>query len=323
MAVSKHDSLNCGVAMRKCVWSLTSVALLSACGGGDGSSSVAEAIGIYYSWMHSEVQEAWSSGFHGQGTMVKIVDAFTESHANQKFSGRLGEVWDFQVHGEWVAEQVNLLAPLADQSSHDFSNTEAVTLQSGRLNIINLSYGMIGDADQNLAPYSDLVWSLREQSIIHYAENNLALVVKAAGNDGVAVDQINADGEYDYLNIDLIGARSAIFVGALEDHGSVENPALLADYSNYAGSSSVVQEQFLVVGVPGHSTGLYGTSFAAPAVSAYAAILGSKFTSDDPESIKNRLLETARTDTIMGYSASVHGRGEASLARALSPNAIQ
>jgi subtilisin family serine protease len=68
---------------------------------------------------------------------------------------------------------------------------------------------------------------------------------------------------------------------------------------------------------------LYGTSFAAPIVSGYAAILSSKFTSANPTQITSQLLNTARQDTISGYNSAIHGRGEASITRALSPVSIQ
>jgi subtilisin family serine protease len=70
-------------------------------------------------------------------------------------------------------------------------------------------------------------------------------------------------------------------------------------------------------------TGLAGTSFAAPIVSGYAAIIGSKFRTATPTQITNQLLTTARQDTIANYNAAMHGRGEASLARALSPVTIK
>lgn len=297
-------------------------AFLSGCGGAGDASSLARALGAYYSWMSSEIQEAWAADYFGQGTRVTIVDAFRESMSNQPFSGNFGEGEKLQLHGNWVSDQVALLAPLASQTLQDFSNTQPVALEAGKLNIINLSYGMMGAADTTGSPVLTSSWSQREQSIITYATNNLALVVKAAGNDGVAIDAITEDGTFDYLNIDLIGKRAAIFVGALDAHGTTKKPAKLASYSNHAGSNVVAQDQFVVVGVTGSITGLYGTSFAAPTVSGYAAVLGSKFTSASPETIKNRLLETARTDTISGYSKSIHGKGEASLSRALAPDSI-
>ncbi|MFM2349671.1 MAG: hypothetical protein RIR04_637, partial [Pseudomonadota bacterium] len=41
-----------------------------------------------------------------------------------------------------------------------------------------------------------------------------------------------------------------------------------------------------------------------------------------PLQITNQLLDTARTDTILGYDVSIHGQGEASLSRALAPVSI-
>jgi len=136
---------------------------------------------------------------------------------------------------------------------------------------------------------------------------------------------VNAAGNADYLNRALVGAQSAIFVGALNRNGSnaLLSQASLASYSNFAGSEKAVQNNFLVVGVDSSQTRVQGTSFAAPIVSGYAAILGSKFTQATPTQIANQLLTTARTDTIANYNAAVHGRGEASLSRALSPVAIR
>ena len=89
------------------------------------------------------------------------------------------------------------------------------------------------------------------------------------------MDAANAHGNRDYLNAALIGTLSTIFVGALDRNGSLARPASLADYSNFAGSDPIVQNQFLVIGVEGHKTGLYGTSFAAPVISGYRSGCGS------------------------------------------------
>ena len=125
------------------------------------------------------------------------------------------------------------------------------------------------------------------------------------------------------LNADLVGRPSAVFVGALAYDGTLADPAPLAAYSNFAGSNRTVQAQFLVVGVDSDITGLSGTSFAAPTVAGYAAILSSKFRNATPNQLAQQLLSTARQDTINGYDVRVHGQGEASLTRALAPRAIR
>jgi len=265
-------------------------------------------------WMHSETGEAWRLGYRGQGTSITVIDDF---RSNYGIYGDLRGFTELRRYGDWTALEASLIAPSAKVYAHDFGDTRTVKLQRG-LNTLNLSYGMIA-ADG----YSGVRWSQRESSIIGYARDGKAVFVKAAGNDAVAVGAANASGQVDYLNRDLIGKQSAIFVGALDAHPTVGNKASLAWYSNTAGSNTTVQDQFLVVGVTGDITGLYGTSFAAPIVSGYASILGSKFTKATPTQIRNQLLTTARQDTITGYSADLHGRGEASIARALAPSAIR
>ena len=125
----------------------------------------------------------------------------------------------------------------------------------------------------------------------------------------------------DVLNLSLIGAPGALFVGALDGN-------TIASYSTVAGSNPAIQDMFLVANVRDDLTGLAGTSFAAPIVTGYAAIIGQKYT--DPvtsappsaAAVVDQLLLTARTDTISGYSLSIHGQGEACLSCALSPASV-
>jgi len=267
-------------------------------------------------WMNPEIGDAWAKGYQGQGTTITVIDNFR----GDRLLGDLGLGLRSQTHGAWTRNQVDLIAPRATIRTHDFSNTRAVRLQSRRLNVLNLSYGMFaadGYAD------SQIGWGAREGSILRYARGGDAVVVKAAGNDGVAVGSATAYGDKDYLASSLIGAQTAIFAGALDRNGTVDDKARIASYSNLAGEDTRVQDQFLMVGVRSDLTGLYGTSFAAPVVSGYAAVVGSKFIGASPAQITNRLLETARTDTIEGYDRSVHGRGEASIARAIAPASIR
>jgi hypothetical protein len=267
-------------------------------------------------WMSPEIEDAWAEGYLGQRTTMTVIDNFR----GDRLRGDLGFGNRYQTHGAFTRQQIDLLAPKASLRSHDFSNGRSVRLRRTGLNVLNLSYGMFaadGYAD------SQIRWGAREGSVIRYAQDGDALVVKAAGNDAVAVGEAARDGYKDYLASGLIGAQAAIFVGALETHGSVEAPSSVAWYSNVAGENERVQDQFLMVGVMSEETGLYGTSFAAPQVSGYAAVLGSKFTTATPAQIADRLLDTARTDTISGYDRAIHGRGEASVARAIAPVSIQ
>lgn len=269
----------------------------------------------YYSWMSPDVSAAWQQGYQGQGVTITVVDDF---RSRDRFSGNLTGVTSTRRHGDWTLQQARLIAPKATLKSDDFSSGRQVSLSRG-FNVLNLSYGVMAPSGL----YA-LRMSRQESSIIGYARNGQAVVSKAAGNDyGTAIGQPSSEGEVDYLNRDLIGAPSAIFVGALSTNGSPQTPAVMADYSNIAGHNPTVQNQFLVVGVEGHRTDLYGTSFAAPVISGYAAILSSKFTRAQPTQIVNQLLSTARQDTLVNYTPAVHGQGEASLSRALAPASIR
>ena len=268
------------------------------------------------SWMSPDVGAAWSAGYKGQGVTITVVDDFSSA---SRFSGNLGLGTQYQRHGEWTREESSLLAPRATMKSKDFSTSSSVPLSYG-LNVLNLSYGMYAKAGYGVG---NIGWSNEESSIIAYATNGNAVISKAAGNDAIPVGSVNSSGQQDYLDLALIGKQSAIFVGSLNNNGTTTNGASMAWYSNTAGSNTSVQSHFLVVGVSGSTTGLYGTSFAAPIISGYAAIIGSKFPQATPTDITNRLLNTARTDTLLKYTPAIYGKGEASLSRALAPSSIR
>jgi subtilisin family serine protease len=269
-------------------------------------------------WMHADVKSAWSQGYKGQGTTITVIDDYT---SNSMLTGNFGTGTKTQRHGDFTLLEASMVAPSANMRAMDFGNTGAVGLNNG-LNVLNASYGMYA---ANGYANNQIGWSAREASMISYAKTGAAVVVKAAGNDGVAVTGVNAAGNADYLNRALVGAQSAIFVGALSRNGSnfILSQASMASYSNVAGTDKAVQNNFVVVGVDSSQTRLQGTSFAAPIVSGYVAVLGSKFTQASATQITNQLLNTARTDTIANYNAATHGRGEASLSRALAPVAIR
>lgn len=323
---SRHKKVLTDLAQARITALLSSLCLVAlvGCGGGedDGITIPLPSPPLfsptYFAWMNAEIQSAWADGFFGQGSRVMVVDDFQGSDT---LLGNLGLGRESKRHGEWVAQNVELMSPGAELATQDFSSSAAITLGAGKLNIINLSYGV----PDTLGPNVPINWSPRETSIIAHA-NGAAVVVKSAGNNAVAIGDAYQN-KYDYLSRDLIGKPTAIFAGALDRHGTVANPASLASYSNFAGTDPRVQEQFLVVGVTGGTlasggTNLQGTSFAAPQLSAYAAILGSKFPGASALQVTDQLLDTARTDTIRGYDVQLHGQGEASLSRALAPQSI-
>ena len=296
-------------------------ALAAVCFGGSGTKCVSVSTPstpapTTPAWMSTDVAAAWKAGDKGQGVTITMVDDFSSS---SRFSGNFGVGVQTQRHGEWTREEASMIAPSATIVSKDFNTPNAVPLARG-LNVLNLSYAMYARAGYSA---SQIGWDAEETSIIADATRGAAVISKAAGNDSVAVGTRNSSGQVDYLDLALIGTQSAIFVGALNSNGSPTSKATMAYYSDIAGTNPLVESHFLVVGVNGNVTGLLGTSFAAPIITGYSAILGSKFTTATPTQIANRLLTTARTDTLAGYSRSVYGMGEASLSNALAPNSIQ
>jgi len=295
------------MALKPFTWRAACVALVLALAACDGT-------GGYRPWMSSDVQTAWNAGYKGKGATITVVDDYNGA----TFAGELTGTPDRRNHGGWTALQAGMIAPEATVRKVDYntSTNTGYSLATG-LNVINNSYGYYGPSGGNVGNLPTL-----EQQTVQHAQNGAAVVVIAAGNDGKNLGTVSG-GQKDLLATSLIGTQSAIFVGALSKNGTTTAPASIASYSTKPGSNAQVQSQFLVVGVDAAETGLSGTSFGAPIVSGYAAILGSKFTTATPTQITNQLLSTARTDTISGYNAAVHGRGEASLSRALAPAALQ
>jgi len=170
-----------------------------------------------------------------------------------------------------------------------------------------------------------------------------AVIVKSAGNDNVPAD-------YDAFGYTLAKNTSInprlLIVGATDGAGSTGSPTSLASYSNYAGNDADVQSRFLVAsggtpfasgwvavnGVPisgttidpntGETLSGAGTSYAAPRVAGYVAILRSKFPNLNAEKSASIMLDTARYDTLScnpNCNPAIYGKGEASLSRALAP----
>ena len=258
-----------------------------------------------YQYQSPEVWAAWGQGYKGQNTVINIHDDFTSG----------------ATHGANVTFLASSTAPSASVVGHQYGGQAIIGIVPNKLNIFNTSYGLpsAGGTGKYLAS---------EEAIISYAAKGQAVVTKSAGNSSIPVGGTIPSGQYagliDGLGVRLAGQQSAILVGALSKNGTTANPASMASYSNTAGTSPVVQSNFLVVGVDSSSMGGgAGTSYAAPIVAGYAAIVGSKFTTASATAVTNQLLTTARTDTVAGYNPAIHGRGEASISRALAPASIR
>ncbi len=279
----------------------------------------------YYDWMSGEVKSAgWDKGYSGQGTQIVTLDFFTTT---DPFYAKLDSYNVNARHGSHVGKVTRLMAPNATLRYADYSSTTMMSLpiDTSKINIINASFALY--TDENQIKKGQTFGNNLVKSLISNAQNGTALVVKAAGNNGINLDEALTSGTYanqeDGLNTSLVTSNSVIYVGALSNFGTITNKASLASYSNKAGIDPEFQKRFLVTGVRSYKIGVGGTSFAAPIVSSYASILGSKFKTATPTKIANQLLNTARTDTILNYDPSLHGKGEVSLTRAIAPISLK
>ena len=298
-----------------------------------------------FPWMHSDVSLAWDAGYTGLGQTITFVDHFDSNIIAVNLDG--GET-EYMAHGNAVRAFSQFISPEATLVRYEYNASAPPTLGAG-LDVINLSFGLRTESglyeEDWLLNGGNEVYHLLEQEIIRLAwidtsaanAEESAVIVKAAGNGDllgnggvIGAPNTGIGGFVDVLGHDLIGAPNVIFAGALTDNGNVRRngsgTGVLARYSDHPGDNLATQAQFLVVGVNETETGTAGTSFAAPIISGYAAIVGHKFTTDSGQltsgAVVSRLLETARTDTIRAYDPYFHGQGEASLSRAIAPNAI-
>ena len=297
---------------------------------------------------------AWNAGWTGKGQNILLIDNYVNLGACNNTSGA-------DCHGARTMMITDLIAPGATKyGATDYINlplavgkngTTGANLSSAvNINVVNMSYDLSSWGDHGNAPTPTSVqWTadinsnaagnatqvsvLKGTSFISNINNlSSAVLVKAAGNDAI-------DAKYASMTLalsrDASTASRLLVVGALTKNGSVSSPASLATYSNTAGDNTDISSRFLLAnGTAPYAAGavkintavdnssLLGTSYAAPVVAGYAAVVLQKFPNLTAASTSNILLDTARYDTLSCYPScptSTYGAGEASLSRALAP----
>lgn len=317
-------------------------------------------------WMHIDVGDAHTSSgdtdpaFTGVGSRITVIDDFTSGDV---FEGRLdGRTIELQQHGDWTFRQTRMLAFGSDPYTIDFNSDEAFVPDRTGLNVfdvVNLSYSVNARAAFASAFNTWDNFGNPHSSVLRAVNGNLAFAAKAAGNDNGAAVGAAVSGKVDVLAQQFIriiddyevngrGTAPVIFVGALEwnpDHDGGRDVEQIASYSSVAGTNLDVQRNFLVVGVEGGRTAtdslanygsncgsvdgtcLYGTSFAAPIVAGYAAIVADKYDATaNPSLVARTLLESAQSQNLPGgetYNRAIYGAGEACLSCALGAVSIQ
>ena len=170
--------------------------------------------------------------------------------------------------------------PDGDEYDKDIANGIRYAVDNGA-KIINTSFG------KYFSPHPEWVWDA-----IKYAASKDVLIVNAAGNESLNVDQKNIYPNDQTSTNDTEIADNFLTVGALSyEYGS----QMIAPFSNY-GKKNV---DVFAPGVKIYATTplntykyMQGTSMAAPAVSGAAAIIRSHFPKLTAAQVKQVLMDS-------------------------------
>jgi hypothetical protein len=308
---------------------------------------------------HPEVIAAWQSGWTGKGVNVLVEDGLSASAGNVPSHGVTTAMLAqrYALGSNFYGYDLR-----TGTGIYNLDGTVASPSSMVNLGVVNASWGLniwayaghsnpFTDAEVIAAFSAFIAGGKAQLAVSRYTGvsgwNNFnyqtAVIVKAAGND-------NVPASYDAFGYTLAKNSSInprlLIVGATDGVGSTGSPTSLASYSNYAGTDPDVQNRFLVAsgntpfasgwvavnGVPisgttvdpdtGGTLGNSGTSYAAPRVAGFVAILRSKFPNLNAEKSASIMLDTARYDTLScnpNCNPAIYGKGEASLSRALAP----
>jgi len=303
-----------------------------------------------------DVIAAWNKGWTGKGTNILAIDSYADRATCTSANGNCHGVITM-MNTDLIAPGAGKFG-LDFTQSGGFATATAIKGSDGgnlavatNINVANLSFtannswncnngcGIApSNADYNAGITAAAQFNSAWVNLLNgsYSVTNLsnltnAVITKAAGNNAL-------DSKYDTLTLALINNASTVsrilVVGALDKNGTVASPANIASYSNYAGANTAISDRFVMangtmpwasgsVKINGSNFGVSsGTSYAAPLVAGYAAIVMQKFPNLDAAKTSNIILDTARTDTLSCHpscSSAIYGKGEASLSRALAP----
>jgi hypothetical protein len=283
----------------------------------------------------TDVLQAWNAGWTGKGVNVVTIDDYASVGTCNSASS---------CHGITTMMITDLIAPGATKYALDWDlttngkNINGISLTSlTQMKVVNMSFGA------NLAYSNNFVSKLQLVDPGLNVGASSAVLVKSAGNNS-GRDTYSYTAGGDHLVQKLVDNSNTVsrllIVGALNKNGTTSSPATIASYSNVAGSTAAARDRFVVAngnapfaagGVQMNAANIngydsspnnYGTSYAAPVVAGYAAIIMHKFPNLTAANTSNIILDTARTDTLSCHpscSAAIYGKGEASLSRALAP----
>jgi hypothetical protein len=302
-----------------------------------------------------EVIEAWKAGWTGKNVNVLIEDSLSDKHG--VITGLLAyryapgaNFYGLNFVGNPYATNVFFNQLNGDQSGSYGNNI--------KLGVVNQSYtanlpDLIKRSQSSFSPWTTIELLQARTNYAGYSVSTInrmkdagvsgqltkfnfsdAVITKAAGNDRILSEQEPLNW---FLSKDSNINPRLLIVGALNQAGSLSAPAEIASYSNTAGIDPDVSSRFLMasgttpffsgqVAINGNNVSQSdGTSFAAPRIAGYVAIVRSKFPNLNASQTASIMLDTARYDTLAcsktaaGCDKAIYGKGEASLSRALAP----
>jgi hypothetical protein len=276
---------------------------------------------------------AWANGWTGLGVKVGIADSFNSNGVVDS-------------HGDWVTVVVGSVAP---EVTYGLSNTLAAnsmsqliynvsqsynTFESGGYHIVNNSWGIERAKRDSAGAYTGSLHADYDASVNSAIQATVTsieggtsgydsdmLFIYASGNSGqycgsTRLENCNyfasiVDG---LRNLGYAGGSRLMWVGSLSDGTNT-----IAPYSIQAGNLKndfiVAHDDILTLGDAA------GTSFAAPRVSATAALLRHKFPNLNGSQIKQVLLQTA-TDIGASGVDDIYGYGKLNVMNAMSPQGV-
>lgn len=211
---------------------------------------------------------------------VEGPDALHGTHVG----GIIGAVRGNELGGDGVAENVLLMSvravPNGDEADKDIALAIRYAVDNGA-SIINMSFG------KAYSPHQKEVYEA-----MAYAESKGVLIVHAAGNDGVNLDE-NPNFPTNEYSFQTKPNELYLCIGA----STRNKKELAADFSNF----SKRQVDVFAPGYEIYNTvpqsdykKLQGTSMAAPMVSGVAAMLKSYFPTLSMKDIKDIILKSAK-----------------------------
>jgi len=280
---------------------LVSVFFLISCGGGGGSdssspssssSSTSLPAGCCSIYQTAAVQAAYLAGYTGQGSTVLNLDWST--HTNSDGSSHQTVVNGVIAGSGGVATYATLV-PVTYAASGGVSNWIGIISST----LAGMSSGQI----LNLSAYTN---GTSSTTISTPTTVPSIIVTMAAGNDGQPT--LNKSETAAVYNSAY--KSNLILVGALGSDGNI------ASYSSTAGAAA---DRFVVdygTSTMCTTTNIcQGTSFSAPRVAGYAAIIKQKYPNATGSQIASAILNTAVLKS--GWDPAIYGKGQVDLTAAL------